>query len=87
MRFFGLWVRDTERASCIALREAARVSVWERVPWWSKSLSPRRGRVGWSVVLERCESDVGEVGGLGRFTARGWIGSGSLGSRRRDRCL
>lgn len=57
MRFFGLWERGTERASCMALREAARVSVWERVPWCSKSFSPRRGRVGWFVVLERCELD------------------------------
>lgn len=44
----------------MALREAARVSVWERVPWSSKSFSPRRGRVGWSV-LERCELDVGKA--------------------------
>lgn len=55
-------MRGTERASCIALREAARASVWERVPWCSKSFSPRRGRVGWSVVLEKCELDVGKAG-------------------------
>ena len=87
MRFFGLWMRGTERASCIALWEAARVSVWERVPWCSKSFSPRRGRVGWSVVLKRCELDAGKAGRLRKFTGRGWIGSGSLGSRRRDLCL
>ena len=66
MRVFGLWVRGTERASCIALREAARVSVWERVPWCSKSFSPRRGRVGWSVVLERCERDAEKAGRMGK---------------------
>lgn len=55
-------MRGTERASCIALREAARVSLWERVPWCSKSFSPRRGRVGWSVVLERCELGAGKCG-------------------------
>lgn len=40
------------------------MSVWERVPWCSKSFSPRRGRVGWSVVLQRCELDVGKSGRL-----------------------
>lgn len=62
MRVLGLWERGTERASCMALREAARVSVWERVPWCSKSFSPRRGRVGWFVVLERCKLDAKTVG-------------------------
>jgi len=37
---------------CIAAREAARVSSCDNVPWCSKSFSPRRGRVGWSEVLE-----------------------------------
>lgn len=42
----------------MASREAARVSIWERVPWCSKSFSPRRGRVGWPVVLEGRQLDV-----------------------------
>lgn len=35
------------------------------MPWCSKSFSPRRGRVGWFVVLERCKLDAKTVGKCG----------------------
>lgn len=46
----GLWVRGTESALCIACWEAASVEVWERVPWCSKSFSPRRGKETWEFA-------------------------------------
>lgn len=67
----------------MAVREAERMSCWARVPWGSKSFSPRRGRVGVGVVLEGGVSLGGEErgeGGVG-VTGRGWLGSGSLGVR------
>lgn len=48
---FGIWTRGWERAACIASREDSRASVCEIVWWGSKSLAPRRGRVGGSEVV------------------------------------
>lgn len=39
-------------APCMASRETARVEDWARVPWGSKSFSPRRGRLGWERERE-----------------------------------
>ena len=57
-------MRGTESALCIACWEAARVEVWERVPWCSKSFSPRRGKETREFVDLRRGVRVGILGGL-----------------------
>ena len=48
---FGIWTRGWERAACIASREEFRASACDLVWCGSKSLAPRRGRVGASEVV------------------------------------
>lgn len=52
------------------------MEVWERVPWCSKSFSPRRGRVGW------VEEDV--LGGLLGMRGIEGGGRGEGGGVRRE---
>lgn len=83
---FGIWTRGWERAACIASREEFRASVCEIVWCGSKSLAPRRGRVGASeavVLLEhpRSAMQVRKDGSPDRVvgTVIGGRGSGSPG--------
>lgn len=88
---FGIWIRGWERAACIASREESKASVCEMVFWGSKSLAPRRGRVGGSEVVFLNEHPLlamhirrdGSRGGV-ICTVISGRGSGSPGFLRRD---
>ena len=65
------------------------MEVWERVPWCSKSFSPRRGREIWEFVDLRSVVRVGiwGVGGGILPTGRRWKGNGNLEAHPKDRYL
>ena len=65
------------------------MEVWERVPWCSKSFSPRRGREIWEFVDLRSSVRMGIWGSGGGVlpTGKGWKGNGNLGAHPKDRRL